>query len=43
VWSLGLPDRLAFIDVESTGLYSSDRIVALGLIAVDGSAPARSV
>ncbi|MEW9837996.1 exonuclease domain-containing protein [Mesorhizobium marinum] len=32
------PDRLAFIDVETTGLYSSDRIVSLGLISVDGDA-----
>jgi DNA polymerase-3 subunit epsilon len=36
-----MTNRLAFIDVETTGLYSSDRIVTLGLIGVDGGALAR--
>ena len=30
-----LPERLLFADVETTGLFSSDRVVSLGLIAVE--------
>ncbi|PZV39023.1 hypothetical protein B5V02_03040 [Mesorhizobium kowhaii] len=30
-----LPNRLLFVDVETTGFFSSDRVVSLGLIAVD--------
>lgn len=32
---MNLPDRLLFVDVETTGLFSSDRIVSLGLIQLD--------
>ncbi len=33
-----LADRMAFVDVETTGLYSSDRVVSLGVVELDGCA-----
>jgi DNA polymerase-3 subunit epsilon len=33
-----LEDKLVFVDVETTGLYSSDRVVSLGVIELDGVA-----
>lgn len=33
-----LADKMVFVDVETTGLYSSDRIVSLGVVELDGSA-----
>ncbi|NTJ46540.1 hypothetical protein G6K93_05870 [Agrobacterium rhizogenes] len=33
-----LADRMVFVDVETTGLYSSDRVVSLGVVELDGSA-----
>lgn len=33
-----LADRMAFVDVETTGLYSSDRVVSLGVVELNGSA-----
>jgi len=34
-WKSRIPKRLSFIDVETTGLFSSDRIVSIGVIACD--------
>lgn len=33
-----LADRITFVDVETTGLYSSDRVVSLGVVELDGCA-----
>ncbi len=33
-----LADRMVFVDVETTGLYSSDRVVSLGVVELDGAA-----
>ncbi|WP_424360860.1 exonuclease domain-containing protein [Methylocystis parvus] len=31
-WLSNIPERIAFVDVETTGLSSSDRVVSIGLI-----------
>ncbi|MBB3288181.1 MULTISPECIES: exonuclease domain-containing protein [unclassified Rhizobium] len=33
-----LADRMVFVDVETTGLYSSDRVVSLGVVELNGAA-----
>jgi DNA polymerase III epsilon subunit-like protein len=36
-------DRIAVIDVETTGLYSNDRIVELAIVTMDAEGGARRV
>lgn len=31
----GLPDRVLFVDIETTGLYSSDRLVSIGAVELE--------
>jgi DNA polymerase-3 subunit epsilon len=35
---MNLPDRLMFVDVETTGVASHDRVVSLGLVQIDTNA-----
>lgn len=32
---MNLPERLLFVDVETTGLFSSDRVVSIGLVQLE--------
>jgi DNA polymerase III subunit epsilon len=37
-WFNRLPDRFVLLDVETTGIHSSDRIVTLAAISVEWTA-----